>query len=249
MAEGGADPSPPRPARELHEAASVGRSHEVDRGKGVELAVGHGCGHLRQLDAEHAAEAAALPVCFPADDLGVAGPEQLDRLVPNAEHPECVTGMVVADPKPVEPGTDPVDPKDLHKELRQLPRALSESPCAHLLGVIDQSWVEAAHHAGTASRGEDHVVGVFEDVHVVPRHAPGLFGPARIMGGLAAACLPQWHFYVCPEMAEKPDRVSAGVRVELISEAGCEEGDAHAQEPDRGSMSRGVSSAGPLPVG
>ena len=112
--------------RELEQATSVSRSHEVDARQCIELPVGHRGGHFGKLRAEEPAEAAALLVSLPLDHLSPTASEQSEWLVLNPELAERVTAVMISDATPLEARTERVDFQHLPQELRQLVRSASE---------------------------------------------------------------------------------------------------------------------------
>jgi hypothetical protein len=93
-----------------------------------------------------------------------------------------------------------------------------------------------AHHAHAATGGKNDVARVAEDRRRVASHITGLGSPPRVVGGLATAGLSLRNIDLYAEVSKQPHSVRAGIRIELVGETRCKEGDLHASEPGPGTQ-------------
>ena len=186
------------------------------------LGAAHCQGRARHLDAERAAEAAAVghvgqfAVGDAADLL-----QQLPRRIDHAQLAPRVAADVHRD-LVREVGADVDDAHRLDQELRQLEHASPDLDDS--LVRVDLAEEHAAHRRARARRRNDPAM-LAEGVTKLPDHAPGFLPVARVERRLPAARLTFREDQRYAEPGEQPGGRFADLRVELVDVAGNEQGD------------------------
>jgi hypothetical protein len=178
-------------------AADVGQTGPVGGGQirrtgagcGGALVGQHRPGHVRVLQRERAAEAAALLGVRQRHQVDAPHPlQQAPRLVAQAQQPQPVTGRVVGHPVR-ERRADVGHAEHVDQELGQLEGAGGDP--RHRLVLRRQPRIAVTHHRHARSGGCDHRVVRGEGVHEVaqqrqrlgPVAAVGVHLPAAGLGG------------------------------------------------------------------
>jgi len=227
MPEGQLDAALCGPARQLHQARSVGGGHHVRFRKGVELVVCHPGGHRGELHAEEATESTAFGAGLPGKDSRTGALEECDGLTVYPELTLRVASMMVRDGTALQTSPHRFDSEHVHQELGQLERPGPQLFGAGRIMVIEDPREVAAHHAGTAPRGQYDVFGLLEDTQCVGGHASGFRHVTGVESRLPTARLPLGEGHRHAQIAKETHGIGAGVREEPISDTGGEEGDTH----------------------
>jgi hypothetical protein len=180
----------------VHKAAGVAGDQGVSPAllQGLYLLVSHRGRDVGHLDGERPPEPATELLVLPLYELqSLDVPQQLPRLLEHAKLPPLVAPRV-EDRLPRVPGTEVLHPQHVHKEVRELPDAMSESLGAFpfVRHIVHQERVVVGDHGGARSgRAHDVVPALtLEDVEEVAGEAAGLVEETGVEGRLAAAGLP-----------------------------------------------------------
>jgi hypothetical protein len=179
---------------------------------------------LGVLQRERAAEPAARVGRGQFDQVQAADvAQQLERLVPHAEHAQRVAGRVVGDAVR-EVRADVGHAEHVGEELGQL-----VGPARHRHGTPVQVRVHLADHPGTRTgRRDDRVVAV-ERLRVPLRELHRVRAVTRVVVHLAAAGLRRGEVDLAAEPLQQADHRTRGVGEERVGETCGEQRDPRAQ--------------------